>query len=229
MRHPYRYAQAVKVSFTFTVSPPFPLFYPPPISPQQTNKQTTPNPPPNTKQYILDTVTAVAGVLMFGPAVRDEITSNILREASYPRALTVLMCLCIGIIPLTKIPLNARPIVATLEVLLGLSPQQYQGEESAWKVWARGAVRVGVVVVFLGIAVVFPAFDSIMAFMGSALCFTICVTYVLFFSFFLLLSPPFSTPLFIYFIYFFFSPFFSLSLFFYPTHSLHEKAEPGQY
>jgi vesicular inhibitory amino acid transporter len=37
-------------------------------------------------------------------------------------------------------------------------------------------VRVGVVVLFLGIAVVFPEFDSIMAFMGSALCFTICVT-----------------------------------------------------
>ena len=125
---------------------------------------------------------------MFGPAVRDEITSNILREASYPRALTVLMCLCIGIIPLTKIPLNARPIVATLEVLLGL--QLYHGEEGGgdrWRVVGRGAVRVGVVVVFLGIAVVFPAFDSIMAFMGSALCFTICVTYVFFFSFF----PPF--------------------------------------
>ncbi len=138
---------------------------------------------------------------MFGPAVRDEITSNILREASYPRALTVLMCLCIGIIPLTKIPLNARPIVATLEVLLGLSPQQqYQGEESGWKVWARGGVRVGVVVVFLGIAVVFPAFDSIMAFMGSALCFTICVTYVFLFpstslpSLFLLLFSSFSFP-----------------------------------
>lgn len=129
---------------------------------------------------------------MFGDDVRDEITSNILLEASYPRALTVLMCLCIGIIPLTKIPLNARPIVATLEVLLGLHQQSLAptgdggagGDGTGWLV-GRGAgfrggmkvaIRVGVVVVFLGIAIVFPAFDSIMAFMGSALCFTICVT-----------------------------------------------------
>lgn len=32
-----------------------------------------------------------------------------------------------------------------------------------------------VVVIFVIIAIVFPAFDSIMAFMGSSLCFTICV------------------------------------------------------
>ena len=124
---------------------------------------------------------------MFGEDVRDEITSNILREASYPRALTLLMCMCIAIIPLTKIPLNARPIVATLEVLLGLhaAPSQNPNESGSgggrgWKAalaWRVG-IRVGVILMFLGIAVAFPAFDTIMAFMGSALCFTICVTYV---------------------------------------------------
>jgi vesicular inhibitory amino acid transporter len=127
---------------------------------------------------------------MFGDSVRDEITSNILMETSYPRALTLLMCLCIAIIPLTKIPLNARPIVATLEVLLGLHQQSvalpaeaHPSVRGGWLGWGMGVrgvmkvgVRVGVVLLFLGIAVVFPAFDSIMAFMGSALCFTICVT-----------------------------------------------------
>lgn len=140
---------------------------------------------------------------MFGDDVRDEITSNILLEARYPRALTVLMCLCIAIIPLTKIPLNARPIVATLEVLLGLHQQAVAGPPVGYDYDGGGSsggggggaayhgllgrgmgfrgvmkvvIRVGVVVVFLGISIVFPAFDSIMAFMGSALCFTICVT-----------------------------------------------------
>jgi vesicular inhibitory amino acid transporter len=120
---------------------------------------------------------------MFGDSVRDEITSNILLESSYPRALTVLMCLCIGIIPLTKIPLNARPIVATLEVLLGLhqqavAPPEYGllGRGMGFRGVMKVGIRVGVVVVFLGISIVCPAFDSIMAFMGSALCFTICVT-----------------------------------------------------
>lgn len=129
---------------------------------------------------------------MFGDSVRDEITSNILLESSYPRALTALMCLCIGIIPLTKIPLNARPIVSTLELLLGLNRQTVAAEYDypySQRLVGRGmgfrgimkvAVRVVVILLFFGIAVLFPAFDSIMAFMGSALCFTICVTYVLF-------------------------------------------------
>ncbi|KAK4137328.1 putative amino acid transporter protein [Trichocladium antarcticum] len=154
MRHPYKYAQALKISFSFT--------------------------------FILDATTAVAGLLMFGDEVRDEITSNILLESSYPRALTVLMCLCIGIIPLTKIPLNARPIVSTVEVLLGLHQQSLAdtgpgagllvGRSMAFRGAMKVAIRVLVVVCFLGISIVFPAFDSIMAFMGSALCYTICVT-----------------------------------------------------
>ncbi|KAK4242617.1 vacuolar amino acid transporter 1 [Achaetomium macrosporum] len=151
MRHPYKYTQALKISFSFT--------------------------------YVLDAVTAIAGLLMFGDSVRDEITSNILLETSYPRALTALMCLCIGIIPLTKIPLNARPIVSTVEVLLGLHQQTVAETHHGLIGMApgvRGAMkvvtRVGVVLVFLVMAVVFPEFDSIMAFMGSALCFTICVT-----------------------------------------------------
>ncbi|AEO57654.1 amino acid transporter [Thermothelomyces thermophilus ATCC 42464] len=156
MRHPYKYARAVKTTFTFT--------------------------------YLLDATTAVTGLLMFGDSVRDEITSNILLESSYPRALTALMCLCIGIIPLTKIPLNARPIVSTLELLLGLNRQtvaaEYDypyshglvGRGMGFRGVMKVAVRVAVILMFLGIAVLFPAFDSIMAFMGSALCFTICVT-----------------------------------------------------
>ncbi|KAL2156081.1 hypothetical protein VTH82DRAFT_826 [Thermothelomyces myriococcoides] len=156
MRHPYKYARAVKTTFTFT--------------------------------YLLDATTAVTGLLMFGDSVRDEITSNILLESSYPRALTALMCLCIGIIPLTKIPLNARPIVSTLELLLGLNRQTVAAEYDypySQRLVGRGmgfrgimkvAVRVVVILLFFGIAVLFPAFDSIMAFMGSALCFTICVT-----------------------------------------------------
>jgi vesicular inhibitory amino acid transporter len=181
MRHPYKYKQALKLSFSFTVRPPLlpltptqPFFHPPIYPPSPHHKS-------NPQQYILDAITAIAGLLMFGDDVRDAITSNILAEASYPRALTALMCLCIGIIPLTKIPLNARPIVSTVEVVLGVSDsqQQYQGDRGGGgrgRAVVKGAIKIGVVVVFLGISIVFPAFDSIMAFMGSALCFTICVT-----------------------------------------------------
>ena len=39
----------------------------------------------------------------------------------------------------------------------------------------KSLIRILVIVVVVAISVVFPAFDSIMALMGSALCFTICI------------------------------------------------------
>ncbi|WYZ40355.1 hypothetical protein EsH8_IV_000696 [Colletotrichum jinshuiense] len=149
MRHPHKYPRAVKTVFSSV--------------------------------YLLDAFTAVVGLLMYGDDVMDEITANVLRTSAYPRALNVLMCIFIAIIPLTKIPLNARPIVATLEVLTGIHQQAVAdssamvGRSATFRGVMKVAIRVVTVLVFLVISILFPAFDSIMAFMGSALCFTICV------------------------------------------------------
>lgn len=118
--------------------------------------------------YLLDTATAAAGVLMFGDSVTTEITANLLRTPGYPPFLTYLMSIFIGIIPLTKVPLAARPIVSTLETLL--LPQS-SSPHTVHKI----IIRLLVTFTFITIAIVFPYFDSIMAFMGSSLCFTICV------------------------------------------------------
>lgn len=150
MRHPYRYKEAVTYTFSFT--------------------------------FIVDAAVAIVGVIMFGDGVRDEITSNILQTTGYPNVLNILLVVFIAIIPLTKIPLNSQPIVTTLEVVFGLR-QQVVAEESSLvglsstsRGLLKALVRILTLLVFLGIAILFPAFDSIMAFMGSALCFTICVT-----------------------------------------------------
>ncbi|CCF37756.1 transmembrane amino acid transporter [Colletotrichum higginsianum] len=149
MRHPHKYPRAVKTVFTSV--------------------------------YLLDAFTAVVGLLMYGDNVMDEITANILQTSGYPRALNFLLCVFIAIIPLTKIPLNARPIVATLEVLTGIHQQAVAdssamvGRSATFRGIMKVAIRVVTVLVFLVISILFPAFDSIMAFMGSALCFTICV------------------------------------------------------
>lgn len=130
---------------------------------------------------MLDAATAMAGILMFGDGVKDEITSSILGTFGYPEALSVLMSIFIAIIPLTKLPLNARPIVSTVEVLSGLDSRTAPGSPtliglSSWtQELLRVTVRIIVITIFVVIAIIFPAFDSIMAFMGSALCFTICV------------------------------------------------------
>lgn len=119
---------------------------------------------------------------MFGDGVRDEITSNILQTTGYPRILTFFMCAFIAIIPLTKIPLNERPIISTAEVVFGLHQQTASdnpglgGRSAYFRTGMKVAIRVVTVLCFLVISILFPAFDVIMAFMGSALCFTICVT-----------------------------------------------------
>jgi vesicular inhibitory amino acid transporter len=118
---------------------------------------------------------------MFGDGVMTELTANIIDTSGYPRVLSIILSIFIAIIPLTKVPLNARPIVSTLEVLCGLDAYSLADSEplTGLSSYTRGilkvAIRVFVIVVFVTIAIVFPAFDSIMAFMGSTLCFTICV------------------------------------------------------
>lgn len=155
MRHPRRFPQAVKTTFTFT--------------------------------YFLDATTAVAGLLMFGDGVMDEITSNILNIDGYPKTLSILMSIFIAIIPLTKVPLNARPIISTIEIFAGLDARAVSDTPALVGLsgYTRGIlkviIRIVVLVIFVIIAIVFPAFDSIMAFMGSTLCFTICVVLPLLF------------------------------------------------
>ncbi|KAK7989506.1 Transmembrane amino acid transporter [Apiospora arundinis] len=150
MRHPYRYKEAVSITFTFT--------------------------------YLIDAAVAVVGYIMFGDGVRDAITSNLLRTTGYPQALNVLLVIFISIIPLTKIPLNAQPIVTTLELLAGLRTQVVAddsilvGRSSVFRGIMKISLRIFTLIFFLIIAIAFPAFDTIMAFMGSALCYTICVT-----------------------------------------------------
>ena len=53
---------------------------------------------------------AVAGLLMFGEKIRDEVTSNILRTRGFPHFLSIFFVIFIAIIPLTKIPLKYATI-----------------------------------------------------------------------------------------------------------------------
>lgn len=110
-----------------------------------------------------------------------EITANLIQTPGYPRSLSIIMSVFIAIIPLTKIPLNARPIVSTIEMFAGLDSQSLSASSALTGLssYSRGLskifIRIFVLIIFVIIAIVFPAFDSIMAFMGSTLCFTICV------------------------------------------------------
>lgn len=149
MRHPKKYGTAVKYTYIFT--------------------------------YGLDFAMAVVGYLMFGEGVRDEVTSNILKSSSYPQALSVIIVILIAIIPITKIPLSNRPMMDTMNKkfyidLRQMDPKARKHSEASLKHRAgRLAIGLSCNLIQLLLAIFFPDFDSIMALMGSALCFSICI------------------------------------------------------
>lgn len=131
--------------------------------------------------FSLDLFMAVVGLLMFGDGVRDEITSNIFLTDGYPNWLSVVICVCVAIIPLTKIPLNARPIVSTIEILLGLDSRavaattSLHGMSGFSRGILRATVRILCTVAFVILAILVPSFDRIMSLLGAAAGFTICI------------------------------------------------------
>ena len=48
---------------------------------------------------------AVIGYLLYGDSLLDEVTTNMLKTAGYPRALKVVILVLVAIVPLTKFPL----------------------------------------------------------------------------------------------------------------------------
>ncbi|KAF7186215.1 Vacuolar amino acid transporter 1, partial [Pseudocercospora fuligena] len=122
------------------------------------------------------------GLLMFGDGVKDEVTRNILNQQDgYPAFLSVFIVICVAIIPLTKVPLNARPIVSTLELFLGLDARAMGGAETTHgcsgltRGIAKIAVRIICIIVFVLLAILIPEFDTIMSLLGAVACFTICL------------------------------------------------------
>jgi vesicular inhibitory amino acid transporter len=134
--------------------------------------------------FFIDISMGILGFLMFGAGVSEEVTKSILLTPGYPKPLGLLITALIAVIPLAKTPLNARPIVSTLDILLGLDhvPMSFegtmQGHISAGDIFLRGLkvlLRIAVVFFFVLFAIVFPSFDRIIALVGSSLCITICI------------------------------------------------------
>ncbi|ORY85552.1 transmembrane amino acid transporter protein-domain-containing protein [Protomyces lactucae-debilis] len=128
---------------------------------------------------ILDIAMAVSGYLMFGNAVMDEITQSILGTEGYPQLISVLIVVMISIVPLTKMPLNTRPIATTVDVLLGVDDRVVKAHTAGSSILTRSSIRFGVRVLVNGIPVILgifcPSFDRVMSLLGSGLCYTICV------------------------------------------------------
>ena len=76
---------------------------------------------------------------------------------------------------------SCRPIISTVEVVCGLDPRllspnsRLQGMSAFNRGLFKILIRILVIVLIVVIALVIPDFDTIMAFMGATLCFTICI------------------------------------------------------
>lgn len=75
--------------------------------------------------------------------------------------------------------------MATLEVLcgVGIRPEITESQSRVLRrrllQILRAVIRIFIIALIVLLAVVFPSFDRIMAFLGSFLCFTICITFPL--------------------------------------------------
>ena len=128
----------------------------------------------------LEVVIAIIGYLMFGEHVHDEVTSNIFMTPGYPRWVSYVIAIAVCIIPLTKIPLNARPIYSTCEFFLGLTKQPQsialgQRRSAVTQNILRIAIRLIIMFLFVVLAILVPSFDTVMALLGSLACSLVCV------------------------------------------------------
>ena len=118
---------------------------------------------------------------MFGESTKSEITANIFTTEGYPKWISIFILVAISIIPITKLPLNARPIISTIELFCGLDPRTLPPTEGMTGTGglARGFFKIGIrvftIVLFVVVAILLPSFDQIMSLLGSAACFTVCI------------------------------------------------------
>lgn len=126
---------------------------------------------------VADIGTAIVGFLMFGNLVHDEITKNVLLTAGYPNFVYGTVSALMAVIPIAKTPLNARPIVSVLDTLMGIEgvDTKFQGKMYYFAKFQRVFNRILINFLFVAIAIVFPKFDKLIAFLGAGLCFAICL------------------------------------------------------
>lgn len=127
--------------------------------------------------FALDTCMSVMGYLMFGVFVKDSLIKNLMASDAYSSYLAPTLCALMGLLAFSKLPLVARPIITVYEGLLGLNEAANKQDLS------RNGAAVGrffarlVFVLFLfGASLLFTSFGKIVAFLGSAICYTICMT-----------------------------------------------------
>ena len=129
----------------------------------------------------IDILIVVIGYLLYGDALLGEVTTNMLKTEGYSRPLKIAILVLIAVVPITKFPLFAAPIVSTLEVAFRIDPRAAllkpnRFNQSKRLTWTLKAVfRLLVTLVAVVIAMAVPSFELISALMGGLFGVLICI------------------------------------------------------
>lgn len=141
--------------------------------------------------WLVDFIMASLGYLMFGNDVTDQATKSIMMTSGYPRWVSYVICALMGLLPISKGPLITRPIITMIDQLT--VDGGIRAKSSSRDAVVKFINRLAVTMVFFITSLIFTDFGRIMSFLGSAICFSICLVYPL--SFYLkLFYHEISTP-----------------------------------
>ncbi|EGW33095.1 uncharacterized protein SPAPADRAFT_137673 [Spathaspora passalidarum NRRL Y-27907] len=153
MRHPGKYSKSCNISFSTT--------------------------------FFLDLAIGALGYLMFGNTVDDSIIKTIMNNPHYPKYINKILCLLMGLLPLSKLPLVTKPIITSYENVFGLTPKYVVVDKEGQLADTYGFTRIVARAIFfsllLALGLLFTSFGKLVSFLGSAICFTVCLALPLLF------------------------------------------------
>lgn len=153
MRHPKKYGQCCNAAFLFT--------------------------------FVLDFALASAGYLMFGALAKDSLTKNLMSNPAYPAWVSPAFCALLGLLLASKLALVVRPVITVAERMFPNDEPEYITYKNGKRTQETPIRAIFARLLVLGtlflLAILFTSFGKIMAFFGSAICFTICLTLPLMF------------------------------------------------
>ncbi|KAG2368254.1 transmembrane amino acid transporter protein-domain-containing protein [Suillus spraguei] len=129
-------------------------------------------------------VIGYAGYLMFGRNVSDEISKDLMSTPGYNSWINEIALWTLVSTPLSKFPLNTRPINVILEIMLGIDDHsgiqlQLDTQVSTARRLLKRVLfiveRISIPVLSILVSILVPEFSSLMAFIGAFSAFMLCV------------------------------------------------------
>lgn len=138
--------------------------------------------------FKLNYIISVIGYLMIGVDCQDSIIKNLMVNEYYPEYTGLLICIIMGLLPISKLPLVVKPLITVYEKFLNINNvQRVDANGEAYVTYKNGKeivpfnykkffVRLIFISIIYFTSTLITNFGKVIAFLGSAICFTICLT-----------------------------------------------------